>query len=895
MAKNGWAKYATHMSNIGGLYLGPQGNDSNWVHMFELLVPEEEAELGCHIPNKPTSIEKIAERAKMPVEKVKPMVEHMAQKGLLFERVTNDGKHFYNVPPFIPGFYEYVMTDPDTIHNPEVAYYFRKTLDDLGVLLRNVGVQGGGLMKVTPVMKEISAQQKVYSFEDILTFINNAERYSVANCACRTSAKLVGKGCDHPIEDTCMQFDETADYYVRTGRGHYITKEEAIEVLEMTEKAGLVHCAFQVEGKDYTTFICNCCGCSCAGLRQINRLDANPMSHSNFRAEIDEEKCVACGNCVDICPMNAVTLGTNLSDSAIKQLEEYRHAQNTILKKSDIHDDFINERKVVSLLGTAPCKVSCPAHISVQGYISKASEGKYLEALEVIKQDNPLPAICGRICPHPCETECTRCTLDESLAIDAIKMFIADTEREEGNRFIPEIKNDYDEKVAIIGSGPAGITAAYYLAEEGFKVTVFDKNPQPGGMLMYGIPEFRLEKEVLNSEIDVLRAMGVEFKCGVEIGKDLTIDQLRTQGFKSFYLAIGAQKGASLGLAGEDLPNVKNGVTYLKQATSGEPTGVKGKVIVVGGGNVAIDVARNAIRDGAESVDMYCLESAEEMPAAADEQIEAKEEGIVFHNGWGPMEILSNGSEATGIKFKKCTSVFDANGKFSPTYDESETETVDADTVLLAIGQRIDWGQLLDGEAVAIAAGNRVTVDPVSFQTNVEDIFAGGDVVTGPRFAIDAIAHGKQGAISISRFLRGRHLTDGRHGEYKAIDPNKAEVKLNSIDMTPRQYEAEVDHAKAIKTFNDLREGLTEEQIRRESKRCLHCGRSIVDEDKCIGCGVCTHRCDFDAIHLFRVDDTKFANNMGRWYGRLAANVVKRGAKIAAHGVKTTIDKRRNA
>ena len=312
MAKNGWAKYATHMSNIGGLYLGPQGNDSNWVHMFELLVPEEEAELGCHIPNKPTSIEKIAERAKMPVEKVKPMVEHMAQKGLLFERVTNDGKHFYNVPPFIPGFYEYVMTDPDTIHNPEVAYYFRKTLDDLGVLLRNVGVQGGGLMKVTPVMKEISAQQKVYSFEDILTFINNAERYSVANCACRTSAKLVGKGCDHPIEDTCMQFDETADYYVRTGRGHYITKEEAIEVLEMTEKAGLVHCAFQVEGKDYTTFICNCCGCSCAGLRQINRLDANPMSHSNFRAEIDEEKCVACGNCVDICPMNAVTLGTNL-------------------------------------------------------------------------------------------------------------------------------------------------------------------------------------------------------------------------------------------------------------------------------------------------------------------------------------------------------------------------------------------------------------------------------------------------------------------------------------------------------------------------------------------------------------------------------------------------------
>ncbi len=892
MARSGWSKFATHMSMVGGLFLGPMGENSNFTKMFRLLVPEEEAELGCLVSNKPTSAEEVAKAAKKSVEEVEPMLKHMAQKGLLFERVTKTGKYFYNVPPFIPGFYEFVMTDPDTIKNAEVGRLFRAALDnELGPLLRFVDVQGGGLMKVTPVMKEVHAQQKVYSFEDVLTFVNNAERYSVADCACRTAGKLIGKGCEHPIQDTCMQFDETADYYVRTGRGHYLTKEEAIQTLEMTEKAGLVHCAFQVEGKDYTTFICNCCGCSCAGLRQINRLDANPMSHSNFRAQINEDKCVACGECVSICPVNAVTLGTNFAGRDSEQTHYYKQAKNHIMNKSDLHDNFINEREIVSRFGTAPCKVACPAHISVQGYIEKASEGKYMEALELIKKENPLPAICGRVCPHPCESQCTRCTLDQSLAIDAIKMFVADKERESGNRFIPEIKNHYDQKIAIIGAGPAGLSCAYYLAEEGFQVTVFDKAEKPGGMLEYGIPEFRLEKEVIQSEIEVIKALGVEFVCNTEVGKDITIPQLREQGYQAFYIAIGAQKGAVLGLANEDKPNVMNGVTYLGLANRGEETHTKGRVIVVGGGNVAIDVARTAVRSGAESVAMYCLESEEEMPAAKDEQIEAKEEGITFHNGWGPMEILTDGENATGIVFKKCTSVRNSAGRFDPKYDESVTETVEGDTILLAIGQKIDLGGLLEGTKAQAGAGSRININPLSFQTDDEDIFAGGDVVTGPRFAIDAIAAGKQGAVSISRLMRGRHLTDGRNGVYRSLDPEKVVLPINSLNTTPRQFAPEVDHAKAIHTFNDLRGNLTEEQIRKESGRCLHCGRSVVDMDKCIGCGVCTHRCEFDAIHLVRVDDTQFAQNMTNWYGRVAKAAAKRGVNIAATAIKERLQK----
>ena len=886
MAKSAWAKFATYISFHGGLFLGPMNDGAPFVEMFRLLISEEECELGMHIPNKPTSVEKIAESAKISVDRAAALLKHMSQKGACFERITRDGKCFYNITPFIPGFYEFVMTDPETKKNPEVAFQFRRTLNELGVLLRNVSVQGGGLMKVTPVMKEISAQQKVYSFEDVLTFVNSAHTYSVADCACRTAGKLVGKGCEHPIEGTCMQFDETADYYVRTGRGRYVTKEEAIQILEYTEKSGLVHCAFQVEGKDYTTFICNCCGCACAGLRQINRLDANPMSHSNFRAKIDNDKCVACGECVTICPMNAVTMGTSF-DCAECQTREYRHAQNTILRKGDVHDDFINERELTSPLGTAPCKVACPAHISVQGYIQKAAEGKYLEALEVIKKDNPLPAVCGRICPHPCETQCTRNTLDQSLAIDAIKMFIADQEREKETRFVPQKKELHDNKVAVVGSGPAGLSCAYYLAVDGFQVTVFEKSEKPGGMLMMGIPSFRLEKEVIDSEIEVLRELGVDFRCGTEIGKDITLAELREQGYEAFYLAIGAQKSASLRIPGEELDGVYGGVNFLRDINLGHKPELGKKCAVIGGGNVAMDVCRSAVRLGAETCIVY-RRSADEMPADKEEIREAVSEGVTFRYLNAPVEIIGENGKVKALKVEIMKlGEPDANGR-RPPVGTGEYEEIEVDSVVAAIGQTIDWGGL-DTGAMVKGKKQNAEADGISFQTAEKDIFVGGDCLTGPKFAIDAIAHGKEGAISISRLLRGRNLTDARHGQYHAVNTEKVSVEIGRLNTTPRQQVPEVDGAVSSKTFQDLRAGLTEEQIKKEALRCLHCGQSIVDMDKCIGCGVCTHRCEFDAIHLVRVDDTQWANDMAHWYGRLAKNVVKRGANIVAHGVSEMV------
>lgn len=877
-----WSKFCTHISFKGGLFLGPLDDNNSFTKMFRKLISEEEAELGCKIGTTPTSVREIAKAGKIPEEKAAGMLKHMAQKGVVFEREAG-GKFFYNITPFIPGFYEYVMTDPETKKDPEMAELFRD-IEVTGKMMSLISGQDGGLLKVTPVMKEINAQQKAYSFEDVMTFINNADSFSVADCACRLSARLVGQGCEHPVEGTCLQLGDTADYYVRTGRGRRVTREEAIKMLEKCEKAGLVHTAFSVEGKDYTSFICNCCGCSCSGLRYLNVFDGNPFSRSNFRADINEEKCVACGECVKICPVNAVTLGTNYAKDEKSQLPEYKKAYDTPLKKQVKHWNYINERNLVATKGTSPCKTTCPAHISVQGYIEKASEGKYLEALKVIKKDNPLPAVCGRVCPHPCENECTRGSVDAPIAIDAIKMFIADQELEEGNAYVPEIKNDYVEKVAIIGSGPAGISCAYYLAEEGYKVTVFEKQDVIGGMMMTGIPSFRLEKDIIQAEIDVLRVMGVDFRTGVEVGRDVTIQQLRNDGYKAFYIAIGLQSGGKLGIPGDDADGVMAGIDLMRKVNKGEEVKLDGNVVVIGGGNIGADVARSAVRCGADKVTLCCLEKYDEMPMGVEDRTHCELDGIEIQAGWGQTEIVTENGKCKGIRLHKCISVRNDEGRFAPEFDDSNTQELACNYVIFCIGQKAEWKDLLVGTSIELTRRNTAVADPISYQTSEKDIFVGGDAYAGQKFVIDAIAMGKQGAISINRLLRKMEMKNGRFGVYKSID--KDGIVIGEYEKIPRQETADVDVERAKKTFHDLRGGLTEEQIRKEATRCLKCGRSVVDKDKCIGCGVCTHRCEFDAIHLVRVSDSTPEVTFANFYKRIAEYNVKRTSHIVANRIR---------
>ncbi|MFQ9555890.1 MAG: FAD-dependent oxidoreductase [Oscillospiraceae bacterium] len=425
------------------------------------------------------------------------------------------------------------------------------------------------------------------------------------------------------------------------------------------------------------------------------------------------------------------------------------------------------------------------------------------------------------------------------------------------HRYVPPMNSctheKFDQKIAIIGGGPAGMSCAYFLAIEGYSPVVFEKEAVPGGMLVNGIPSFRIGKDVVKSEIDVLREMGVEFKCGVEVGKDITIQQLREEGYQAFYVAVGLQQAAKLNIVGEDLTGVKSGLDFLREVNAGKLKKLTGDVVVIGGGNAAIDVARAALRLTKGSVNMYCLEKDEEMPTVPDEKNAGIADGVVINNSWAPKAILGEGGKVTGIELMRCVSVRDASGKFAPVYDENETITVPCSNVLVAIGQRSVYGDVLAGTAAETADGRLIAHDTVTFQSNEPDIFVGGDCATGPKYTIDAIATGREGAVSIHRFVnKGQTLTIHRNTrEFKEL--NKDDIVLPTEKIKKPARAAVAIDSKKVRTMQDDRVTFTEEQIRSEASRCLSCGRSVVDPNKCIGCGICTTKCEFDAIHLKRV------------------------------------------
>ena len=698
-----------------------------------------------------------------------------------------------------------------------------------------------------------------------------------------------GEGSGEINGEFCIGVGDMAEYCVDRGMGRYITYDEVMEILERAERHGFVHQITNIDGENKIVAICNCAPGVCNAIRTSQLYNTPNMSRSAYRAHVESEKCVACGKCVEVCPVGAAKLGQKLCQKDGSKVA-YPLTELPDGKKwgaEHWNPNYRNDAKINCYdTGTAPCKTACPAHLAIQGYIKMAKEGRYLDALKLIKQDNPLPAVCGAICNRRCEDACTRGTVDQPLAIDEIKKFIAAQELHADKRYIPICEKDDggmwgpDYKMAIIGAGPAGLSCAYYLRTRGYDVTVFEKESRPGGMLLNGIPNFRLEKDVLNAEIDVLCEMGVEFRCGVEVGKDVTIQDLREQGYKAFYVAIGLQDGRKAGVPGEDAEGVESGVAFLRRVSQDNTVKLSGDVVVVGGGNVAVDVARTALRTTSGKVTMLCLEQADEMPAADDEVKEAKEEGVEVKNGWGPKEVLVEDGKVKGVVFKRCTRVYDAEHRFSPEYDENDTITIPCENVLQAIGQSAIWGDLLKDTKVELRRNGTVVVDPVTFQTAEPDIFAGGDIEHGARFAIDAIADGKKACESMHRFVHpGQSQTIGRDlREFKELD--KENIQLPSYDDAKRQVPGVTGVAPKT-TFSDTRLAFTEEQVKAEANRCLGCGASVVDLNRCIGCGLCTTRCEFDAIHLTR--DLPHASDMVRCEDKLPKVLkyaIKRTGKI---------------
>ncbi|MCX7950817.1 MAG: FAD-dependent oxidoreductase [Clostridiales bacterium] len=824
--------------------------------ILEPILTDEMAEVAlCLEFRKPMSAAEIAPLCGKSVEETEKILWDLAVAGAaVVNEIDGVNKYWHDV--WVPGHMEMIVNNKENVKKyPQLGVAFDAYGKRKGpVAAGNVPV-GAGPMRVIPIEQSIQGETRRASFEEVSKYLSENSIFSVSDCSCRTSREVMGEGCGHLKEDMCIQMGHAAEYYIKTGRGRQITREEAFEIIKRAEENGLMHSIPNLDGLGKTHAICNCCGCGCFAMRIANMYVNPDMVRSNYVSYVDKDKCVACGECVENCPTNALKLGQKLCSKTPIKEKKRELPYDTEWGEDKWNLEYRTNRKVVMETGSSPCKAECPAHIGIQGYIKLASQGRYKEALELIKQENPFPAVCGRVCPRYCESACTRGDIDEPLAVDEIKKFIAEQDLRSDRRFVPKKRHDYGKKIAIVGAGPAGLSCAYYLAIDGYKVTVFEKEKKLGGMLTLGIPLFRLEKDVVEAEIDVLRELGVEFKTGVEVGKDITLNDLRRQGYEAFYIAIGAQAGRKLGIEGEDEQEVLTGVEFLRRVNLGEQQKLNGKVVVIGGGNVAIDVARTATRMGATGVDMFCLEKREEMPALDEEIEEALSEKVAINNSWGPKRIIVENGKVVGVEFKKCISVFDENKKFSPKYDENETMVVDADYVLISVGQAIDWGGLIKDSKIELNKNNTIKVDPVTYQTGEEDVFAGGDAVSGPKFAIDAIAMGKEGAISIHRFVnKGQSLVLGRlKRDYRAFD--KSNLELGGYDRYPRQKLSHVDGDKWKETFRDLRGTFTEEQVKKETERCLGCGATVVDEFMCVGCGQCVTRCKFDAIKLVRKYD----------------------------------------
>lgn len=810
------------------------------------------------------SVEQLAEKNNMTVEEAQKFCDGLCRTGILeFDRETEDKSKRYFIPKFVVGSGEYMMMNNQLVEeHPQIATLFSLMAQAAGPISDNVPPGGGGLgMHVIPVEKAIPAESKSVSVEHISHWLKKYDKYALEVCSCRRQQRIRGEGTGDIEGAFCIALGDMAEYVVESGKeARYATYEECMEVLERAEEKGFVHQIVNVDGEEKVVGICNCAPGVCNGIRSSQLFNTPNMSASAYRAHVEAEKCVACGKCVEVCPVGAAKLGQKLCKKDGKEVT-YPKAllpDETPWGVDQWNYNYREDAKINCYeTGTSPCKTACPAHLAVQGYVQMAGEGRYMDALKLIKQDNPFPAVCGDICNHRCEDRCTRGTIDQPVAIDEIKKFIAARELKAEGRYIPVCENDEgkqwgdDYKIAVIGAGPAGLTAAYYLRTKGYPVTVFEKEKEPGGMLRYGIPSFRLEKDVIQAEIEVIRTMGAEIRCGVEVGKDISLKELREKGFKAFYVAIGMQGGRMAGVPGEDAKGVETGIDFLRKVNLNEAQKLTGKTVVVGGGNVAVDVARTDLRAGSEETVMVCLEGPKEMPASEDEVMEARQEGVRLENGWGPKEILTEKGKVTGIVLKRCTRVFDQEHRFSPVYDEEKTMTIPCDHVLMSIGQTAQWGGLLEGSRVELRGNKTAIADPVTLQTAEEDIFVGGDIFHGPRFAIDAIADGKEGMVSINRFVHpGQSLTIGRDLR-QFIELDRDDISIESYDTSKRQKPA-MKEGEVTKTFADMRLPLTEEQVKAEAKRCLRCGATTVDENRCIGCGICTTRCEFDAIHLSR-------------------------------------------
>ena len=705
---------------------------------------------------------------------------------------------------FVPGSAEIMVIQPEQADMfPETAHFFeRMAYLPLAGLTELVPPGGAGIgMHVIPVEKAIPAETQSLPIEHLSHWLKKYEGHiGVSVCSCRKQMRILEEGSGDIEADWCIGVGDFSDYCRETNHGRDITYEEAMEILQKAEDRGYVHQITNIDGENKIFGICNCAVGVCNALRTSQLFNTPNLSASAYTAESDPEKCVACGKCVETCPAGAVRLGQKLctKDGPI-QYPRHELPDDTAWGEDHWNKNYRNENGSIQTwpTGTAPCKVACPAHIAIQGYIKMAADGRYADALKLIKKDNPFPAVCGSICRKYCEDACTRGTVDEPLAIDEIKKFIAEQDMKAEHRYIPPMNSctraKFDQKVAIIGSGPAGMSCAYFLAIEGYSPVVFEKEAAPGGMLTNGIPSFRVDKAVVNSEIDVLREMGVEFRCGVEVGKDITIQQLREEGFKAFYVAVGLQKASKLNIPGEELIGVSGGLDFLRKVNAGS---LKKLRATWWSSAAAMRPSTWPARRCASPTARWISSASRrtrKCPPSPTRRKPASPTASASTIPGRPRPSSARTARSPASSSCAASAERDAKGRFALVYDETDTKIVKCSNVLVAIGQRSDYGAVLSGTKAETPDGRLIGHDKVTFQTAEPDIFVGGDIATGPMYTIDAIANGREGAVSLHRFVNeGQSLTIHRNRR-DFIELDKRELvlpaeKIRSLRAAPSRH-----------------------------------------------------------------------------------------------------------
>ena len=549
---------------------------------------------------------------------------------------------------------------------------------------------------------------------------------------------------------------------------------------------------------------------------------------------VDLEKCNACGDCLEKCPVEVPS-----------EFDQGTMPRKAIFKR---YPQAIPGGMAISKSERPPCVLTCPAHVNCQGYVALIGDGRFAEAYELIRERNPFPSACGRICHHPCEGECNRKQLDGAVAVNLLKRFAADwvaRKRAQGEDVAPPPRGEIDPtrpKVAVIGGGPAGLTTARDLALRGYPVTLFEAHERLGGTMLLGVPSYRLPDEMIERDIADVVASGFDVKTRAALGRDFTLDGLKQQGYQAAFVSVGCTRPATLAkstdgsdMKGTDLEGVLLGLDFLRDVALGRGPTLSGKVVVIGGGNVAIDVAMTARRQGADEVEVVSLERREEMPAYEWEIADAVEEGIRLNPAWGPQEIVGQGGKATGVRLQRCTRVFDESGRFAPQFD-GELSQADADWVIIAIGQRSDFSFLEDDSPLWDPSKRFIRADPLTLQSNADWVFAGGDMVTGPKSVVEAVAHGHEAAESIDRFLRGEDLAAGR----AEPEPTPAGMPERSFPLRPRAVPSRTP-ADERTGYEEIEATLDEEAAVAEAGRCLACGI-------CSECLQCVTACTAEAI-----------------------------------------------